>query len=155
MQGSWRWTEKAPGPGPVTSCSLSAHLELILSLRAETWSLELLVRMALHVQGAWCSVCYLSDYRTIQEWEDGNATSTPQGTLRQVETYIVCMLSRFSCVQLFVTLWIVAHQVPLSMGFSRQDYWNALPCCPPTDLPNPRIKCKSYVSCVGRQVLYH
>ena len=35
----------------------------------------------------------------------------------------VCMLSRFSCVQLFVTLWTVAHQVPLSLGFSSQEYW--------------------------------
>ena len=48
----------------------------------------------------------------------------------------VCMLSHFSCVQLFVTLWIVAHQALLSMGFSRQDYWNALPCPPPRDLPD-------------------
>ena len=35
------------------------------------------------------------------------------------------MLSCFSHVQLFVTLWIVAHQAPLSMGFSRQEYWSA------------------------------
>ena len=34
-----------------------------------------------------------------------------------------CMLSHFSCVQLFVTLWTVAHLAPLSMGFSRQEYW--------------------------------
>ena len=97
--------------------------------------------MSFHFQGAWCSACYLSDYRAIHEREDGNATSALQGTLRQVETpYIVCMLSHFSCVQLFVTLWIVAHQALLSMGFSRQDYWNALPCPPPRDLPNPRIE---------------
>ena len=36
------------------------------------------------------------------------------------------MLSCFSCVQLSVTLWMVAHQAPLSMGFSRQEYWNGL-----------------------------
>ena len=47
-----------------------------------------------------------------------------------------CMLSRFSCVQFFVTLWTVAHQVPLSMGFSRQEYWSGLPCPPPRDLPD-------------------
>ena len=39
-----------------------------------------------------------------------------------------CMLSCFSCVQLFATLWTVAHQAPLSMGFSRREYWNVLPC---------------------------
>ena len=46
------------------------------------------------------------------------------------------MLSRFSCDQLFATLWTVAHQAPLSMGFSRQEYWSGLPCPPPGDLPN-------------------
>ena len=37
------------------------------------------------------------------------------------------MLSHFSCVQLFTTLWTVAHQAPLTMGFSRQEYWSGLP----------------------------
>ena len=50
------------------------------------------------------------------------------------------MLSHFSHIQLFVTLWIVARQVPLSMGFSRQEYWSGLPCPPPGELPDPRIK---------------
>ena len=39
----------------------------------------------------------------------------------------VCMLSHFSCVQLFVTPWTVACQAPLSMGFSRQKFWSGLP----------------------------
>ena len=47
------------------------------------------------------------------------------------------MLSRFSHVQLFAILWTIAHQAPLSMGFSRQEYWSGLPCSPPGDLPNP------------------
>ena len=51
-----------------------------------------------------------------------------------------CMLSHFSRVQLFATLWTVAHQDPLSMGFSRQEYWSGLPCPPPGDLPNQGIK---------------
>ena len=51
-----------------------------------------------------------------------------------------CMLSRFSCVPLFATLWTVARQAPLSMGFSRQEYWSGLPCLPPGHLPNPGIK---------------
>ena len=38
-----------------------------------------------------------------------------------------CMLSHFSRVWLFVTLWAVAHQAPLPMGFSRQQYWSGLP----------------------------
>ena len=47
------------------------------------------------------------------------------------------MLSCFSHVQLFVTLWTIACQAPLSMEFSRQEYWSGLPCPPPGDLPGP------------------
>ena len=54
-----------------------------------------------------------------------------------------CVLSRFSHIQLFATLWTVAHQAPLSMGFSRQEYWSGLPCPPPGDLLNPGIKAVS------------
>ena len=39
-----------------------------------------------------------------------------------------------------MTPWTVAHQAPLSMGFSRQEYWSGLPCPPPGDLPNPGIE---------------
>ena len=46
----------------------------------------------------------------------------------------------------FVTLWIVAHQAPLSMGFSRQAYWSGLPFPPPGDLPDPGIEPASPVS---------
>ena len=48
------------------------------------------------------------------------------------------MLSCFSRVQLCATPWTVAHQAPLSIGLSRQEYLNALPCPPPGDLPQPR-----------------
>ena len=48
----------------------------------------------------------------------------------------VGMLSRFTCVRLFATLWAVAHQAPLSMRVSRQEYWSGLPR-PPPDLPSP------------------
>ena len=50
------------------------------------------------------------------------------------------MLSCFSCVQLFVTLWTVDCQAPLPMGFSRQEYWSGLPCPPPGDLPDSGIE---------------
>ena len=58
----------------------------------------------------------------------------------------VYVLSRFSRVRLFATPWAVASQAPLSMGFSRQDYWNGLPCPPPGDLPNPEIEHTSLTS---------
>ena len=47
---------------------------------------------------------------------------------------VCCMLSR-SVVSDFVTPWTAAHQAPLSMGFSRQEYWSGLPCPPPGHLP--------------------
>ena len=57
-----------------------------------------------------------------------------------------CMLSCFSHVQLFATLWTVTCQTPLSMGFSRQEYWIGLPFPPPGDLPNPGIELVSLMS---------
>ena len=47
---------------------------------------------------------------------------------------------RLSHVQVLVTLWTVARQAPLSMGFSRQEYWSGLPCPPPGDLPDAGIE---------------
>ena len=52
----------------------------------------------------------------------------------------VWVLSCFSLVYPFATPWTVAHQAPLSIGFSRQEYWNGLPCPPPGDLPNLGIE---------------
>ena len=50
--------------------------------------------------------------------------------------------------------WIVAHQAPLSMEFSRQVYWSGLPCPRLRDLPDPGIELMPHISCVGRGVLY-
>ena len=62
-----------------------------------------------------------------------------------VRTHLVCVLSCFSCVRLFATLWTVAHQTPLSMGFARQEYWSGL-CPPPGDLPDLGIEPASLTS---------
>ena len=51
-----------------------------------------------------------------------------------------CLLNRLIHVRLFATLSTVAHQAPLSMRFSRQEYWNGLPFPPPGDLPDPGIE---------------
>ena len=56
------------------------------------------------------------------------------------------MLSCFSCVQLIVTSWTVAHQAPLCMGFSRQEYWSGLPFPTSGHLPNPEIRPASLMS---------
>ena len=52
----------------------------------------------------------------------------------------MCVLSHFRCIWLFVIPWTVASQAPLSMGFSRQEYWSGLPCPSSGDLPDPGIK---------------
>ena len=57
-----------------------------------------------------------------------------------------CMLSRFSHVQLFATLWTVACQAPLSMEFSRQEYWSEQPCPSLGDLAHPGIESVSLTS---------
>ena len=49
-------------------------------------------------------------------------------------------------VRLFETLWTVAHQAPLSMGFSKHEYWSGLPFPPPEDLPDPGIEPASLMS---------
>ena len=54
-----------------------------------------------------------------------------------------------SCVQLCVTLWTVALQAPLSMGFSKQEYWRGLPFPPPGDLPKPGFEPTSPVLAGG------
>ena len=58
----------------------------------------------------------------------------------------VRMLSR---VSLFMTSWTVAHQAPLFMEFSRQEYWSGFPFPPPGDLPDPGIE-PVYPELVGR-----
>ena len=57
-----------------------------------------------------------------------------------------CILSRYSHVLLFVTLWTVARQTPLSMGFSRPEYWNGLLFPPPGDFSELGIKPASLMS---------
>ena len=75
-----------------------------------------------------------------------NETPPPsmlQCPLRTATMGTACMLRHFSCFGLFSTPWTVACQAPLSMGFSRQEYWSGLPSPPPGDLPDPGIEARS------------
>ena len=58
----------------------------------------------------------------------------------------VCVLNRFRPVQLFAASWTVAHQAPLSMGFSRQEHYSGLPFPPPESVPDPRTELTAPVS---------
>ena len=72
-----------------------------------------------------------------------------------LEGVCACMLSHFCHVRLFATLWTIAHQAPLSMEFSKQEYWSRVPFPSPGDFPHPGIKCTYHTSCIDRRVLYH
>ena len=58
----------------------------------------------------------------------------------------VCLLSLFSCVRLFAAPWTVARQAPLSMEFSRQEYWSGLLFPPPGNLSNPGTEPESHLT---------
>ena len=57
----------------------------------------------------------------------------------------LCVLSCFNCIQLSATPWTAARQAPLSMGFSRQEYWSGLLLPLPGHLPDPGIAPESLV----------
>ena len=67
------------------------------------------------------------------------------GTTQSLD-YHTSMLSCFSHVPLFATLWTLAHQALLSLGFSRQENWSGLLFLPPGDLPDPGIELMSLTS---------
>ena len=65
----------------------------------------------------------------------------------------VCMHGCFSGVWLFTAPWTVAHQAPLSLGLSWQEYWSGVPCSPPRGSSQPRDH--TDLSCIVRWILYH
>ena len=67
-------------------------------------------------------------------------------TYLRIHLSLVCMLSHFYHVRLCAIPWTVAHQTPLSMRFSGQEYWSGLPRLPPGDFPNSGVKPVSLVS---------
>ena len=70
--------------------------------------------------------------------------------------YSACLLSHFSCVWLFATLWTVACQAPLSTAFCRQEYWSGLPVSSSRGSSWSRDGTHVFhVSCIGRCILYH
>ena len=81
-------------------------------------------------QGAWVSMA-----------EDSQTQRQPS-----LVTITKVSLCEATCVWLFVTPWTVARQAPVSMGFSRQEYWSRLPCLPPRHLPDPGIELASLIS---------
>ena len=82
--------------------------------------------------------------REAQKWVKEIHIMTSQDNSYYIVITFGEMGDLYVCVCVYVsdsaTLWTVAHQAPLSMGFSRQEYWSRLLCPPPGDLPNPGMK---------------
>ena len=70
----------------------------------------------------------------------------PEKALLLDESLVLCHAQSFNRAGLFCDPWTVAHLAPLSMGFSRQEYWSGLPFPPPGDLLNTGIKPVSLIS---------
>ena len=105
------------------------------------WTSFLRVGMVLVMQQLLCSFPFTFRVRMVNIpshwWTLGNLC------------VCVCACS-FSCVQFFVTLWTVAFQAPLSMGFSWQEYWSGLPCPPPILLSSFRKKRIQKINCLAQ-----
>ena len=78
----------------------------------------------------------------VNKTDDPSAHSVYMPVKEQTDNSKVKVKS-LSHVRLFATSWSVAHQVPPSMGFSRQEYWSGVPFPSPGDLPNPGIEPRS------------
>ena len=116
-------------------------VELDLAVLVESEGPRLSTTVSPHLWLEKCSKCTKLDHseRWWQQRKWDNQTQ-PKGPLvdKWLNTFLnvhisngflgVCVLSRFSCFWLFATLWTVAFQAPLSMGFSRQEHWSGLPC---------------------------
>ena len=112
---------------PVTTFSLLEHFEISLCLVHSAFTLLPSIWIPFHS----FLLSFKWEISVLQCW--------------CVNSLSMCVLSHFSCIWLFVIPWAVAHQVPLSIGFSIQEYWSALPCPPPGDLPDPRSVLGSFL----------
>ena len=132
--------EKDPCP---KATPLNQGLEAIPSTRHQTGS------MPIQAPGNTPVNCrphciYILQYPHNRLWQ--NMTVISEATPRKVLCLLkpvmrAYMLSHFGHIWLFATLWTIARQAPLSLGFSRQEYWSGLPPCPPPGgLPDPGIK---------------
>ena len=81
--------------------------------------------------------CFAGELRDTEPRESTDLYQTASKAHLWPKSYIVVVVVlSLSCVRLFATLWTIGHQAPLSMGFSRQEYWSRLPFPSPGDLPN-------------------
>ena len=142
FRSSWYLSERIErliSSGPWNSRFRSARLRLVASAisrsSCRSWTYRtrhLTMRPATQLPVGWARGSW---DLLLTEGKPGNTQP-----LVRVRWHVKCILSRFSRVPLCVTLWTVAGQAPLFMGFSRPLQGSGLPCPSLGDLPNPRIK---------------
>ena len=93
------------------------------------WSSEIYSKIASIFQCLQINVTYHVSSNSVYSEQD-------------MSLFSLCALP-FSCVRLYATLWMVALQAPLSMGFPRQEHWRGLAFLPPADLPDPGMELTS------------
>ena len=124
----------------------------------DPWTMWGLGALTLHAVGSpnitysWPSIStsISTYYWRKSPWKWACAVETPEFK-GQLYSSFLCFtfviykvkVKSLSCVGLFATPWTVAYQAPLSVGFSRQEYWSGLPLPSPGDLPNPGIEPRS------------
>ena len=96
----------------------------------------------------WAAIYGVTQSRTRLKRLSSSSSLIYASLMAQLEKNLLAMQEKvkvksLSRVQLFATPWTVAYQAPLSMGFSRQQYWSGLPFPSPGDLPDPGIKPRS------------
>ena len=130
MSDGWRKCD------PTKFCDLP-KITLTTQWQNLPWNLGYLSMTQLFV---WCPFCGLSclPFRSLTLWRQGLCTD--QYNRSYCLAMVVGVVSLVSPVQLFATPWTVALQAPLSLGFSRQEYWSGLPFPPPGDPSDPGIE---------------
>ena len=132
LRGKWETSVLTGMSGALCGCE---------AVQAAYYDFDLDPRNLLQRKHVLCtlSLQILTSLQRIKELPFIKAYLVPQTTC-------ACVLSHFSHFPLFATLWTIAHQVPLSMGFFRQGYWSGLPFPPPGSLPDPGIEPASHVA---------
>ena len=149
----------ACSPSPPRCASLSPHLSPLVArgLFSMTVRLCLFYRWVVCCRFLDCTKSDITGYPDFSLWLPSLGRSSPGVSLLLQKAFFqyfpvaeaCAMLSHFICLWLFVTLWTVARQAPLSVGFSAQDYWRGLPWLPPGHPPNPGFKLLCFL---GQQV---
>ena len=114
-----------------------------------------------------CSCCYEESRSSLKLLQVGHISTTGHtiyentsvkwhgAEIWNIYSVYACTLSCSVMSDSLWPLWTVVCQAPRSMGFSREEYWSGMPCVPPGDLPDPRIKSRSPILQVDSLSLSH